>query len=91
MLNSEQFYEFFRYVEVSTFDIASDAFATFKVLQYSVGLSKNYYSFTLYRSLLQDLVTKHKALCSEFLEHNYDRFFTAYQQLLLSENYVVCC
>lgn len=30
-LGSEQFYDFFRYVEMSTFDIASDAFATFKV------------------------------------------------------------
>uniref|UniRef100_A0A3Q3F463 Calcium binding protein 39 n=1 Tax=Labrus bergylta TaxID=56723 RepID=A0A3Q3F463_9LABR len=29
---SEQFYDFFRYVEMSTFDIASDAFATFKDL-----------------------------------------------------------
>ena len=31
LLHSEQFYDFFKYVEVSTFDIASDAFATFKV------------------------------------------------------------
>ena len=31
MLQSEQFYDFFKYVEVSTFDIASDAFSTFKV------------------------------------------------------------
>lgn len=31
ILWSEQFYDFFRYVEMSTFDIASDAFATFKV------------------------------------------------------------
>ncbi|XP_048016904.1 calcium-binding protein 39 isoform X2 [Megalobrama amblycephala] len=31
-LCSEQFYDFFRYVEMSTFDIASDAFATFKDL-----------------------------------------------------------
>lgn len=31
MLYSEDFYNFFRYVEVSTFDIASDAFSTFKV------------------------------------------------------------
>ncbi|TKC42727.1 hypothetical protein EI555_008255, partial [Monodon monoceros] len=30
ILWSEQFYDFFRYVEMSTFDIASDAFATFK-------------------------------------------------------------
>jgi len=28
---SEHFYKFFDYVEVSTFDIASDAFSTFKV------------------------------------------------------------
>lgn len=32
LLNSENFYDFFKYVEVSTFDIASDAFATFKDL-----------------------------------------------------------
>lgn len=31
MLYSKEFFNFFRYVEVSTFDIASDAFSTFKV------------------------------------------------------------
>lgn len=31
MIYSDDFYNFFRYVEVSTFDIASDAFSTFKV------------------------------------------------------------
>lgn len=31
MLYSDEFFNFFRYVEVSTFDIASDAFSTFKV------------------------------------------------------------
>jgi calcium binding protein 39 len=30
MLNSHKFYQFFDFVEMSTFDIASDAFATFK-------------------------------------------------------------
>ena len=35
LLHSEQFYDFFKYVEVSTFDIASDAFATFKVSRYT--------------------------------------------------------
>lgn len=34
MLYSEDFFNFFRYVEVSTFDIASDAFSTFKVSYY---------------------------------------------------------
>lgn len=31
VLHSEHFYRFFKYVEMSTFDIASDAFSTFKV------------------------------------------------------------
>lgn len=31
VLFSEDFYRFFGYVELSTFDIASDAFASFKV------------------------------------------------------------
>ncbi|KAH6938918.1 hypothetical protein HPB50_014843 [Hyalomma asiaticum] len=31
ILYSDEFYNFFKYVEVSTFDIASDAFSTFKV------------------------------------------------------------
>lgn len=31
VLHSEHFHNFFNYVEMSTFDIASDAFATFKV------------------------------------------------------------
>nr|KAG5701450.1 hypothetical protein BaRGS_032782 [Batillaria attramentaria] len=57
MLYSQEFYKFFDYVEVSTFDIASDAFSTFKV-------------------------------SAEFLENNYDKFFSHYQHLLYSENYV---
>lgn len=65
MLYSDDFYNFFKYVEVSTFDIASDAFSTFK-----------------------ELLTRHKILCAEFLENNYDKVFSHYQQLLNSENYV---
>ncbi|VDN60398.1 unnamed protein product [Dracunculus medinensis] len=65
ILHNPVFYNFFQYVEVSTFDIASDAFSTFK-----------------------ELVTKHKTLCAEFLETNYDKFFQSYQNLLNSENYV---
>lgn len=38
ILFSEQFRDFFKYVEMSTFDIASDAFATFKV-NYSIPAS----------------------------------------------------
>lgn len=40
MLHSEEFFNFFQYVEVSTFDIASDAFSTFKVSSLWSFLSK---------------------------------------------------
>ncbi|XP_031443480.1 calcium binding protein 39, like 1 isoform X1 [Clupea harengus] len=65
ILFSEDLYRFFNYVELSTFDIASDAFASFK-----------------------DLLTRHKIMCADFLETNYDRVFTEYEKLLHSENYV---
>lgn len=65
IVNSDQFNKFFTYVELSTFDIASDAFLTFR-----------------------DLLTKHKTLCAQFLEQNYESFFTSYQKLLNSTNYV---
>jgi len=65
ILYSDEFYNFLKYVEVSTFDVASDAFSTFK-----------------------ELLTRHKMLCAEFLEANYDKVFTHYRKLLDSENYV---
>lgn len=40
VLYSEEFYSFFGFVEVSTFDIASDAFSTFKVGHCSVKTSR---------------------------------------------------
>uniref|UniRef100_A0A3Q2CTU9 Calcium binding protein 39 n=1 Tax=Cyprinodon variegatus TaxID=28743 RepID=A0A3Q2CTU9_CYPVA len=55
---SDQFYDFFRYVEMSTFDIASDAFATFKVSQLLI------------------------------LAYGENPFFSEYEKLLHSENYV---
>ncbi|KAL5476217.1 hypothetical protein EMCRGX_G026133 [Ephydatia muelleri] len=65
VLESEDFYKFFGYVELSTFDIAADAFATFR-----------------------DLLMRHKVLCAQFLEQNYEKVFEHYQKLLNSENYV---
>jgi len=65
LLQSEHFYGFFSFVEMSNFDVASDAFATFK-----------------------ELLTKHKTICAEFLEKNYDPIFERYTALLHSPNYV---
>lgn len=89
MLHSEDFFNFFRYVEVSTFDIASDAFSTFKVPSTfnfkQLVATSNGFGMMLY---FQELLTRHKMLCAEFLEANYDQVFKHYQQLLNSENYV---
>lgn len=42
----------------------------------------------LYHLCFQELLTRHKMLCAEFLEANYDKVFSHYQRLLNSENYV---
>jgi len=36
----------------------------------------------------KDLLTKHKQMCAEFLEKNYDKIFDEYTKLLHSKNYV---
>ena len=38
--------------------------------------------------VLQELLTRHKIICAEFLEANYTKVFDNYQKLLNSENYV---
>lgn len=50
MLYSEDFYNFFRYVEVSTFDIASDAFSTFKVKILYSNLFKKINKYSCFRN-----------------------------------------
>lgn len=40
ILKSSDLYKFFDYVQKSTFDIASDAFATFKVSSLSLAFTK---------------------------------------------------
>ncbi|ORZ37565.1 Mo25-like protein [Catenaria anguillulae PL171] len=65
ILNNQIFWNFFGYVESTTFDTASDAFATFK-----------------------DLLVKHKEMVAQFLDSQYDEFFTRYTALLNSNNYV---
>nr|SVE75795.1 EOG090X07E2 [Daphnia hispanica] len=52
-----------------------------KILLYS----EDFYNFFKF---VEELLTKHKILCAEFLEANYDKVFANYQGLLNSENYV---
>lgn len=95
ILSSPDFYRFFQYVEGSAFDIASDAFSSFKVkfLYYCWILSRHYempHITSTQRGLcwFQDLLSKHKIIVAEFLSSNYDKFFQHYQRLLDSDNYV---
>ncbi|KAF9114051.1 mo25 protein, partial [Mortierella sp. AM989] len=71
ILNSQQVYKFFDYVEMNTFDIASDAFATFKEILtrhktlVAEFLERNYDDFfDKYTQLLQstNYVTKRQSL-----------------------------
>ncbi|XP_052783359.1 protein Mo25-like [Mya arenaria] len=71
MLHDEQFFNFFTYVEVSTFDVASDAFSTFKELLTkhkmlaATFLEQNYDRvFEPYQHLLnsENYVTRRQAL-----------------------------
>uniref|UniRef100_A0A3P8NBR4 Calcium binding protein 39-like n=1 Tax=Astatotilapia calliptera TaxID=8154 RepID=A0A3P8NBR4_ASTCA len=60
VLHSEHFHNFFNYVEMSTFDIASDAFATFKVTLFLLLLAVR----SDYEKLLhsENYVTKRQSL-----------------------------
>ncbi|KAK6930064.1 Mo25-like, partial [Dillenia turbinata] len=65
ILESPSFELFFKYMELPNFDVASDAFSTFK-----------------------DLLTTHGTAVSEYLTSHYDEFFSQYEKLLKSPNYV---
>jgi len=71
VLNNNEFFELFKYVELSTFDVASDAFSTFKELLTRHKLIAFYFLeehyervFTSYRVLLdsENYVTKRQSL-----------------------------
>ena len=72
LLNSPLFDAFFEYVQLSTFDVASDAFATFKVCYCYYALRVRVLCLSCV-FVLQLMLTKHKVLCAKFLEHNFDK------------------
>lgn len=65
ILYSKEFMRMFDYVQLPTFEIASDAAASFR-----------------------EILTRHKALAAEYLESNFDSFFTAFNAMLERGNYV---
>ena len=101
ILYSDHFIKFFGFVEMSTFDIASDAFSSFRVcvcvcvcvcyvcVCVCVWVCVGVHTYLCaYISSLQELLTRHKVMSSEYLEKSYDPVFERYQKLLVSENYV---
>ena len=62
---SPGFAKMFEYMQSTSFEIASDAAASFR-----------------------EILTRHKALVSEYLEKNFEAFFGAYNQMLEKGNYV---
>ncbi|KAL7669188.1 hypothetical protein ACOME3_009854 [Neoechinorhynchus agilis] len=65
VLESGDFYNFFAYAQMNTFDVSSDAFSTFK-----------------------EFLVRHRAMSAAYIQENYDLFFSNYERLLLSDNYV---
>ena len=65
VITSEQFQDFFTYIECPQFDIAADAFSTFR-----------------------DLLTRHKRVASAFIQENYEAFFSRFNNLLNSDNFL---
>lgn len=90
LLYHKNFWNCFDYIEMPTFDVASDAFATFRV-RFLVRIhnsANQMISLLILRFNIQDLLTKHKAMVAEFLEKRFDDFFSRYTTLLNSNNYV---
>lgn len=57
-------------------------------LRYQCSIGVFGIRFLPLEALFQELLTRHKILCADFLEVNYNKVFNHYQRLLNSENYV---
>lgn len=78
-----RFYTFPSYIENSTFGISCDAFAAMKV-----SFSETDAVAANPKLRYQDCLTRHKQMVAQYLEANYDRFFSMANALILSNNYV---
>jgi len=76
--------EMLRHEQLCKILLYSDLFYTFPhfIEDTTFGISCD--AFTNFKEVL----TRHKAMVAEYLEKNYDRFFSAYTTLILSSNYV---
>ena len=84
VLEGPLFEQYFEKVEVSNFEVASDAFSTFKARLSSSCCQHSQVASAIWRlrgnfmscHLLQDLLTRHKGLVASFLSQNYDEVLT---------------
>ena len=83
-LELSQFFSLFAYVDSPRFDLASEAFATFRELLLRFFL----FSTSLRFKVTNYLIFRHKVLSNEFLQKNFDNFFYMFNKKLVSENFV---
>ena len=85
LLNLElsQFFSLFAYVDSPRFDLASEAFATFREL-----LLRFFLSLLTRLKVTNYFIVRHKVLSNEFLQKNFDNFFYMFNKKLVSENFV---
>ena len=65
ILEAEEFFNFFKFVESSTFDIASDAFSTFKV-RFHAALFKCYFFIYLINNQSINQLQYHGKWCLQY-------------------------
>ena len=78
------FWDFFSWIDRGAFEVSTDAFTTFRVCsapQHMLNLHAD--------QEVQDILTKHKQLVSQYLSINFDLFFSRYNSILVqSSSYV---
>lgn len=73
LLYSDQLYDFVGYIDKTTFGIACDAMANFRVSCHASACVL----ITL-KTHIQELLTRHKPMVAEFLDKNYDTVSRTY-------------
>lgn len=77
------FWRFFEWIDKSSFEVAADAFTTFRVGR---SASQSLFVPKLLTHKMQELLTKHKELVPRYLAINFDMFFDKYNHVLVQSN-----
>ena len=78
------FWDFFSWIDRGAFEVSTDAFTTFRVSSAPQQMQNLHAD-----QEVQDILTKHKQLVSQYLSINFDLFFSRYNSILVqSSSYV---